>query len=54
MIGFILFSIALLVISMWLIAPALLGKHDLVLESSKQVNIAIARERLLELEAQLK
>lgn len=54
MIGFILFSIALLVVIMWLIAPALLGKHDLVLESSKQINIAIARERLAELDAQLK
>ena len=54
MIGFVLFSIALLVIIMWLITPTLLGKHSLVLESSKHINVSIAKERLAELDAQLK
>lgn len=53
MIGFILFSIALLVMVMWLIAPALLGKQEQIIDSTKQTNISIAREKLAELETQL-
>ncbi len=53
MIGFILFSIALLVMVMWLIAPALLGKQEQIIDSTKQTNVSIAREKLAELEAQL-
>lgn len=53
MIEFILFSMALLVIVIWLIAPALLRKQAQAIDSSKHINIAIARERLSELEAQL-
>jgi cytochrome c-type biogenesis protein CcmH len=54
MIEFIFFSIALLVIVTWLIAPALLGKSSSASENTRLTNIAIARERLAELDSQLK
>jgi len=53
MIGFIIFSIALLVIVMWLIAPALLGQQQQNIDNTKQANISITREKLAELELQL-
>jgi cytochrome c-type biogenesis protein CcmH len=54
MIEFIFFSIALLVMVIWLIAPALLGKSTIASETTRQTNIAIAQERLAELDTQLK
>ncbi len=54
MIGFILLSIALLVLVMWLIAPALLSQQKQIVDTTKQTNIVIAREKLAELENQLK
>ena len=54
MIGFILLSIALLALVMWLIAPALLSQQKQIVDTTKQTNIVIAREKLAELENQLK
>lgn len=53
MIEFMLMSIALLVVIMWLIVPTLLGKQHQTIDTSKHINISIARERLAELETQL-
>ena len=54
MIGFILLSITLLALVMWLIAPALLSQQKQIVDTTKQTNIIIAREKLAELENQLK
>jgi len=53
MIGFIIFSMALLIIVMWLIAPALLGQQQQTIDSAKQTNISITREKLADLDTQL-
>lgn len=54
MMGFIFLSFSLLVIVIWLIAPALLGRKFDNFDDNKQLNINIAKERLAELDTQLK
>ena len=54
MIGFILLSIGLIALVVWLIAPALLSQQKAIIDSTKQTNISIAREKLSDLETQLK
>lgn len=53
MIGFMFLSISLLIIILWLITPALLGKRAINLDDADSQNTAIARERLAELELRL-
>jgi cytochrome c-type biogenesis protein CcmH len=53
MIEFMLLSVGLLVVVMWLIVPTLFGKQHQAIDNSKHINISIARERLAELETQL-
>jgi len=53
MIGFMFLSLILLIIVIWLIAPALLGKRELNKDDSDLQNTEIAKERLAELESRL-
>ncbi len=53
MIGFMFLSIVLLIIVLWLIIPALLGKRKINLDDTDSQNTAIAGERLSELELRL-
>ena len=53
MMAFIFLSFGLLVIVIWLIAPALLGRNFDNFDDNKQLNINIAKERLAELDTQL-
>lgn len=53
MIGFILLSIGLIALVMWLIAPALLSQQKAIIDNTKQTNVSIAREKINDLETQL-
>ena len=53
MIGFIFLSLLLLIVVIWLISPALLGKRKINQDDTDLQNTAIAKERLAELKKQL-
>ncbi len=53
MIGFMFFSLLLIIIVLWLITPALLGKRAINKDDTDSQNTAIAKERLTELELRL-
>jgi len=53
MIGFMFSSIVLLIIVLWLIAPALLGKRKINQDDTDSQNTEIAKERLADLELRL-
>ncbi len=53
MIGFMFFSLLLIIVVLWLIAPALLGKRTINKDDTDSQNAAIAKERLNELELRL-
>ncbi len=53
MIGFMFFSLLLIIFVLWLIAPALLGKRAINKDDTDLQNTAIAKERLTELEQRL-
>ena len=54
MMGFIFLAFTLLAFVIWLIAPALYGRQITNFDNNQQLNINIARERLNELDTQLK
>ncbi len=53
MMGFMFFSLLLVILVLWLITPALLGKRAVSLDDTDSQNAAIAKERLTELELRL-
>ncbi|VAW92457.1 Cytochrome c heme lyase subunit CcmH [hydrothermal vent metagenome] len=53
MIGFMFLSLLLIIVVLWLIAPALLGKRTINKDDTDSQNTAIAKERLSELEHRL-
>ena len=53
MIGFMFFSLLLIIFVLWLIVPALLGKRAINKDDTDSQNAAIAKERLTELEQRL-
>jgi len=53
MIGFMFFSILLIIIVLWLIAPALLGKRTINKDDTDTQNTDIAKERLADLSSRL-
>lgn len=53
MIAFMFLSLVLLIVVIWLIAPALLGKRSINQDDTDSQNAAIAKERLAELELAL-
>lgn len=54
MTGFMLLSLGLIILVLWLIMPALLGKRNLGDDDTRTQNVQIARERLSELEQRYK